>query len=820
MRNPSPRAAEGRRALRVTGPARALRGLALSTLALAVALACCPPAWAGFKSPECEAGGASSSCPAFALASVQGHTGEEQLLQADYAYDPAISGNGRYVAFTGSVASRPGVYRKDLLTGELQLVAPGQASGAPSISDNGQYISFTTSDDLATGEPAGGESCGNVYVRDMSRSVQETVREVVGRQVIEYAAQPGAYELASAASESESVLQYEPSTSPGRPCGAASANRVALSGNGEEVAFTILSSSDLTGPCVSAPQLHCPTPAGQVAVRDLHTKTTTLVSVTSASLGGKPEPVPSGAALMSTSAVGTVRLNGASVILPDSASTAAISADGSTVAWMGIDVPAQAPVSGGVPDPSVPDGYAEPLWRQISSGPATPTLRVLAGQDTSAPGCPPACAGGLDLGWDTQELNEYTGLAPAFGSYIAAATNSEGFSGGGFGGPLEAVTPQLSENGGKVAILSTQPDYGDDPDFGLLSQTQVPTANAFVVNMAPGLTRAQAITRLTAWASLNFKNNALAGSVTSIALSPDGSRVAFTTARTTFPLSPPALVTPPLSQVSQGQLYEANLQAGTLALVSFGFDGQPARSNVYAAALSDDGQRIALSSGAENLAYGAVNTGSDVFVTEEIDPPLLAGQQSLTEPPSGPALAPQWRLSATVSPAPGGGALLLDVSVPGAGALYASAEAAVPVATARGSRLRKAGRSRKTSRAPRANDSRKSNRSRKGVAGTAKIAARQVAHASLGTSGAQVVQLRLTPASRYRSLLSDKGGLYATITLTFTASGHPRLTRTLQASFPHPYPLYKLPLYKLPKHKHKHPAGGSAKPHGKRGGRR
>jgi hypothetical protein len=63
------------------------------------------------------------------------------------------------------------------------------------------------------------------------------------------------------------------------------------------------------------------------------------------------------------------------------------------------------------------------------------------------------------------------------------------------------------------------------------------------------------------------------------------------------------------------------------------------------------------------------------------------------------------------------------------------------------------------------------------------IAKRQVARASTSTRGLELVQVQLDPSSRYRSLTNSKGGLYATITVTFTAKGHPPLTQTLQASF-------------------------------------
>jgi hypothetical protein len=770
-------------------------------LAMAAALACCAPAQAAFTPFEF-----ASADPALGL-------------QADYAYNPAISANGQYVVFTGSVASQPGVYRENLATGTLEPVVEGAGAGAPSISAEGRYVSFTSDEEPevqpAARKPAPG-GCTSVYVRDMAVPDVQTQASagVVERAPYE---SPGAYTLASAGDGGAGSLAYAKPQAEGEQCGAATAAGVSLSaGDGRpvKVVFTILGSSDLTGaakpavspseptgPCPAPPYTNCPTPPDQVAVRNLETQTTTLVSATAASLGSTPQPVSGGAALAGVTSSGVVILpDGAHIHLPVAASSAAISADGNTVAWMGTDIAEQVPVAQPLPTAEYVNGYAEPLWRRIGEGPASPTRRVLAGDDPSAPDCPPACAGGLDLGWDMQDLvaTEDTSDAPAYGSYVSLADSQLGFrSDNGFSTSLDAVTPKLSENGMEVALLSTQPNYGNDPEFGLLSQTKPPPANAFVVNMTPGLTRAQAITRLTTWGSVNFTNPRLDGSIESIAISPDGSRVAFVTRRIAFPLAPPALITAPLSQSASTQLYEANLQAGTLALVTEGYNDEPADGEVFSASLSGDGSRVALASGAGNLAYGVVDQGSAVYVTNEIDSPAVAGVQSITALAGEPALVPQWQLSATVRPAPGGGALLLDVSVPGAGVLHANASAAVAVQASR-ARMHGSGRT--------STDSHGRHATASAIHGHVVIATREIAHASKTTKEPRVIQLRLTPASHYRSLEDAGGGLFTTITVTFSARGHHQLEQTLQASIPRPHRIYNLPKpkYKLPKHKPAH----------------
>jgi dipeptidyl aminopeptidase/acylaminoacyl peptidase len=247
------------------------------------------------------------------------------------------------------------------------------------------------------------------------------------------------------------------------------------------------------------------------------------------------------------------------------------------------------------------------------------------------------------------------------------------------------------------------------------------------------------------------------------------------------------LITSPVNQAETTQLYEANLQAGTLALVSEGYNGEPAnhehgRGGVSSVALSADGQALALASGSSNLAFGAINEGSDVFVTEdteEIGSSAIMGQQSVTALPPGPSGELGWSISTTDRPGPRG-TLLIDVSVPGAGRLTASASASVPATVSVHSGPGGASRSRE----------RHADQAAAHVSATKRhtlttIATRQVAHSAMAAKDAGLLELRLTPDSRYRSLADGQDGLFATITVTFTAPGHPRLRQTLQASFPH-----------------------------------
>ncbi len=202
--------------------------------------------------------------------------------QAAAALAPAITADGRYLAFQGTIGGLRGVFRKDLETGAVATVAagsayeakaPGADSGAPSISADGRYVSFTTKAPL---DPADDTQPGSsdVYVADMSTP------------------SPPAYELASALDGSQAGLAYEGAG------GSVASGRVALSADGREVVFVTTAKSDLTsGPGGSTEGT--PTPAGQVVLRDLDTMETTLVSAErDPGTGAMTDlPVPGGAVI-------------------------------------------------------------------------------------------------------------------------------------------------------------------------------------------------------------------------------------------------------------------------------------------------------------------------------------------------------------------------------------------------------------------------------------------------------------------------------------------------------------------------------------------
>ena len=547
--------------------------------------------------------------------------------QAAVADTPALSEDGRYVAFAGAISGRAGVFRKDLATGALVAVATGNAyeegeeepggaeASAPSISADGRYVSFTTPASLdPADDPIPGTS--DVYVADMASS-------------------PPSYELASALSGSAQRLGGE----------ALASSRVALSADGREVAFV---------------------DEGQVYLRNLDGQQTTLVSVRRNPENGATEagvPVPEGGAL---DLPGQPLLYGAS-----------LSADGTTVAWIGAHLPEQVPL---LPDErqviseedeAGQQPYAEPLWRRVADGPGAPTRRIIGGGDPLAPGCPasgsladPACQGPFpeiihkNLTFDT----------------------TAGWLGvGGVDG-----LPQLSADGRLVALVGNPTE----------------ATNAFLVDMGPGLSRRQATRQLTQQIVVNPTEEAktvnvepyvpLNGHIFDLAISPDGQRIALATARQRFPLAPPYLVTQPPSARGLVELYLADLESETITRLSHGVGGleeaslaggnQTAVGGAGASSPSfgAGGELIAFASTASNLIDGDGNNASDVFTVTDPRSPRIAGAASISAPPPGRARKRKGRLRLTAFSLPSGNVRLVAV-VPAAGSLRASAGAAVAV---------------------------------------------------------------------------------------------------------------------------------------------
>jgi hypothetical protein len=552
-----------------------------------------------------------------------------RLEQADDTTDfAAVSADGRYVAiqtrarnfFADDDPDPPGrfrtggVFRFDLQTRSLEKVADGNLFdeespghpllhlGAlkPSISANGRYVAFSTAQSLVA---ADSNENLDVYVRDMDVPVDD----------------PSAFDLVSARDGGDEPAHYGPSAFPlpGSEPGADVSRGVAISADGQKVAFRTEAPSDL--PASAAVDV----PAGQVFVRDRAADTTTLVTAERDSGTGAMTPQPAGGAV-----------------------GAALSADGSTVAWTGRNAAAQTRFLGGEnPDPA----FLYYLWRRVGDGPSAPTRRITGSADPDDPGCvssPPSF--------------DRVSTGPCYGPL----TDQEGIP-----SDIASQVPALSADGATVAFLTgaaARPQASANPGLDL-----------FVTDMSPGLTRKQATIELTR--DTLDTNLATASPLSGVAISPDGRYLAITTARTRFALPALQLLGEPRPVPGPQELYAVDLQSHTLERVSHSYSGgDPDAGAVEGATISAGGSRIAFASFAGNLLFGDANQRPDAFVaTRRPDsgsgpagggPGAGGPAATIEEDRGGPQLGVRAKSVAD-------GTVILTVSVPAAGGVKAVAKA-------------------------------------------------------------------------------------------------------------------------------------------------
>lgn len=679
--------------------------------------------------------------------------------QAEYAADATVSADGRYVAFDGSVGGATGVWRRDLATGAIEQVAGG-SSELPSISAEGRFISFTTDQgrrlpSLTDGLPAGapGEAV-NVYVRDMGLEPQ----------------QEGAFIAVSAPSGSSEPLEY---SGAGIRAGASAAGRTAISADGREVVFVTTAISNLLEP--GAPPA---TPAFQVAVRDIAGRQTRLVS-SNLETGGAVSTSLEGGKTIGAAWYGPAPAFGPPAPYGDWGGApppgASISADGSTVAWMGANLAQQVEM---LPGEARAPTYTEPLWRRIAPGSETPTERVTGGSDPTAPGCQASGEAALPA------VTQQSAADPCQGPFVVSegGTTRSGGTWPDEGGTVSEhgdYVPRLSADGWEVAFLSAALPVADGENFNA-SRQEGEEADLYVSDMHPGVQRTTALRTVTALAGAS--SAATTEPILEFAISPDGTQVAFTTRRTIFPLSAPALISAPLAEPGLSELYDADLADDTLTRVTHGYEGGPSfqphirtseedgygagpegiQAGAESPSFSADGKLLAFGSTASNLVYGDGNTppagprdGGDVFTVVRETPQPLPTPQAISPAPPPPPTEPEWTLGATAI-ARRDGSVLLYVQVPGPGAVRALARSTVP---AKGTSARRARRSRLVTRT---------------------VAA---AGARAGAGEGELVTLVLRPGRSYAGLASSRAGLPATISLSFSAPGHPTLSERLETAF-------------------------------------
>jgi hypothetical protein len=688
--------------------------------------------------------------------------------QAEFAHDPAISEDGRYVVFDGSVGGATGVWRRETRPGAtLEQVAGGDAT-LPSVSADGRYVSFTTNEgaslpaitngQMQPGEPV--REAPGVYVRDMDAPPGEA----------------GAFTLASAKDRSSQSLAYEfPGADEAELAtkrtafGATAAGRSAITADGRTVVFVTTAQSDLAGP---------ETPPLQVAVRHLDTQETQLVSARFDPATGRPalnpetgeaEPVPEDeshhGAVGSPGTPPAFEPHRGLVTLAYRVPTlagASISADGTTVAWLGEQIAEQARTLS--EEEITAQTYAEPLWRRISSGPSEPTRRVTGGSDPESPGCLAHPEGKLPG-------------TPSPGDPCQGPFATQDSSLGTWNNASEAdPIPRLSANGDDVAFIASVPLTSEAGGFGIGGREY--NSDAYWVDMtAPD--RDAALRQLTQFASGEKDRVSTNAGIDDIAISPSGGQVAFTTKRTVFPLGVPAYTSVPAAVPGLVELYEANLGNETLTRVTQGYNGAFAEhpapeegkedryeklsDGALSPSFSAGAEALAFSDTASNLVFGDGNTpadsngdlsdGADAYLV----PRIVFGEepttQTISPAPGNPVPEPPWKL--TVSAASlSNGTVQIRAAVPAAGTLTASANSALPATTAR-----------------------------RGHRKVKRTVARASTTARSGASS--VVRLELKLGGRYRALADHAGGLPGTVTVTFIATGHPTLNRTLKVRFVH-----------------------------------
>ncbi len=230
------------------------------------------------------------------------------------------------------------VLRKDLLTGDLALVARGNVvdtatgdtistgANSPSVSADGRYVAFATADHLVANDT---DDRLDVYVRDLNVPI----------------GQPGAFTLVSALNGTDTPATFAPGG-----LGAITPTLAAISADGRTVAFVTDTASDL-------PAGGAGTSAGQIFIRHLDTRQTEVV---------------------------TLDTNGAPAGGADVLRGVALSADGSTVVWNGQNTPAQTRFL--TNEPAAPN-FVELLWRRVADGPSAVTRRVAGVGDPQDPAC-------------------------------------------------------------------------------------------------------------------------------------------------------------------------------------------------------------------------------------------------------------------------------------------------------------------------------------------------------------------------------------------------------------------------------------------------
>jgi Tol biopolymer transport system component len=575
--------------------------------------------------------------------------------------DADISADGRYVVFQtqatnffeddggviGAHGVEPdaepsgtlregGIFRYDRLTGKLQLVADGSEVNLAECPERRCKLIFRGAQNpsvSADGRYVAFSTAQKLVPQDHNENVDVYVRDMNVPLTADRSGS-GAYTLVSATDGTEQPAAYAQRNPPlkGAEPGAEVWPNTSISADGHYVVFrtTELESNLPDHATVD-------TPPRQLFVRDLSAKTTTLVSRDTTSLT-HPSGDPAGGAT----------------------GPATISADGTTVAWVADEnLEAQTRFLSGESPVQFVSYY---LWRRWQD-PTALTRRPTGWTDPDDPACPP----------EAKVIESETATGPCYGPLNSQESRLGGIAG---------VAPGLSADGYTVAFLA---------GAALRPNITKPSGlDVFLTSMRPGVSRKQGTRELTLAA--NSGNPGSAPSIESLALSSDGSTLAFTSTRDDFVLPEPTPVGMFRPLPTANDLYVVNLAQNTLerAVVSYE-GGDPDGSISVNPTLTENGSQVAFTSSASNLIFGDSNESTDAFAATLQAPAGTAGPS-----PEVNAVQGGFSLSASASPELGlhvkrgkNGALILLVETPGPGRLTALARGTVSVRQGKRTRKRK-----------------------------------------------------------------------------------------------------------------------------------
>ena len=527
------------------------------------------------------------------------------LFPAGEAIAPAPIASDRFVA--------GGVFRRRLTDGRLDLVAPGDlrpktGSGEAilrgalnaSSSEDGRWVAFSTGWPLV---PADRNGAIDVYVRDMSVAIDS----------------PSAFELVSAQDGSSTPASWAtPSTNrPGRNAGADVTPGRAISADGNRVVFR----TDIIGDLPNADSGDVP--KGQVLIRDRSAATTKLVA-TDVETGG-----PVGVTEAGPDPFNLVR-------------APVLSADGTSVAWVGRNAPSQVPLLGGESlDPKQDYIY----FRRVSGPGAGETRRLLTTVDPDDPTCP--------SGFIT--IPDFYVTGPCYGPLGEPEDR--------YGG-LNLMIPSLSRDG-SLALLTT-----NAPTRNKLGQGV--SADAWVVGTGPGTSRKAASLELTRDSFVSYAGGAIEG----VTMSADGRWVLLVTKRSVFNLPTLVQLGSQRQDPTVTELQLVDLKERTVERILRSPQGNDTDGGVVGSpAISSDGSVIGFLSAASNLFVGDANQQVDAFTALRTEPPD-------NKPPVDPEPKP---LTASVGTSRGG-AVGFPVTLPAGGSLSIRLTGAIPASGRRPAR--------------------------------------------------------------------------------------------------------------------------------------